>query len=149
MDKQVIKRLWDSGYSISTIVRMIPRKPKEAHKLIAEMRESGEIEGRSGKSAEKTSRRVLSLYQKGITSPYEIADNLNLSPKTVKRILCELKLNRKRPHKNYNQMKLCDKTHELLMEMRSGATIKELSVKNNVSTQYLYKIKAKYITKGE
>jgi hypothetical protein len=64
--KNEIKRLWDSGVAIETIIRSLPTTGVLARNTIEEMRLSGELKTRN--KHEITRRKVSILYEKGYNS---------------------------------------------------------------------------------
>ena len=141
-DISVIINLWESGTSITNIIRMLPYDKNEVRQTISELRQKGVLEGRTARSSIKTREKVLSVYNKGITNPYEIADMLGLSHHTVKDHLVKAKLSRTRPKRNY---KTCDKTQLIKQDLESGIKAREIAKKHGVSTQWVHQIRNKYI----
>lgn len=152
--KSKIKALWNAGYSINEICRAVPWKDGVTTRVIKEMRESGELERRGGKK-EFTRGKILGLYHSGVTNPYEIAESFGISVATVRGVLAEAKLNRSRPKHNYKPTKpqaeetLCKNTRSIIEALRSGLTPRQVARELDMSTQWVYVIKKKYIDKGE
>jgi transposase len=152
--RKKIAILWDGGYSINEICRALPCREGTTKRIIKGMKESGELEERAGKK-EFTTEKVLALYHSGVTNPYEIANSYGISVGTVKRVLVEAKLSRKRPEHNYKTTKpraegtLCENTRGIISDLRSGLTPRQVAKKRDMSTQWVYVVKTKYIDKGD
>ena len=144
-DKNLIVRLWDSGEPTTAIVRLLPYDTQTAKSMIMQLRQNGVLKGRSGKTATKTWEKVLRAYNDGITSPYEIAEMFALKVGTVNTILSNSKLHRKRPKQNYKPFPLCDKTQQIITEIKSGKPLHEIAKAHGTSRQYVHKIKNKYV----
>ena len=152
-DIQLIIDLWNNYVPISTIIKMLPYKVSDAKKMIAELRQNGTLKPRNENRKENTRQRVLDLFNGGILSEYEIADKLGLSRYTVRNILVDEKLNRERPKQNYNKRKLtqvntlCEKTQTIVNDLIANKDIRDIIIEHNVSRQYVYSIKKKYLAK--
>lgn len=107
-DKNLIIRLWESGEPKSSIVQHLPYKPYQAKLMIEELKKNGTLQGRSGKTAEKTWEKVLRAYNDGTTNPYDLAEMFRLKVGTVNWILGNSQLNRKKPKHNYNPFPLSE-----------------------------------------
>jgi DNA invertase Pin-like site-specific DNA recombinase len=130
----------------------MPCKDFVTRNAIKEMRQKGELADRPFKS-EITREKVIGLYKSGVTNPYEIAKSFGLSPMTVRNILSHAKLNRERPKHNYKKReprayeRLCDNTKGIIKLLNSGMTARQVARELDMSTQWVYVIKAKYIDK--
>jgi hypothetical protein len=144
-DKNLIIRLWESGKGAGEIARLLPYKEYIAKREIAELKRNGVLNGRSGKTQEKTQAKVLQAYNDGITSPYEIAEMLDMDYRYVNIILSNAKLGRERPKRNYKQRKVCENTQAIITALRSGKRVREICAEFGVSTQYVYQVKDKFI----
>lgn len=150
-DRNFIVQCWEAGGTIGGIVKLLPYKKTVARRMILELRNEGAIKGRSGKTREKTKEIVLWTYQEKTHNPYEIAELLGYAPTTVQDILNKAKLNRKRPPKNYKHggvrpiERASEKTQKIFLDIQSGMSMREISKKHDVSTQYVYDIKKRYI----
>ena len=151
--KRQIVLLWQSGASVSKICRALPCKEGTAKRLVKEMRESGELEERES-IGEITRKKVLALYESGVTSKYEIANSFGLAVSTVNKILVEAKLNRVRPKQNYRKTRiksfeeLGEKTQSVILDLKAGLKPREIARNRDFSTQWVYEIKKKYIDTG-
>lgn len=157
--KQIVE-MWESGNSISTIVRCFPYKPQTVKREITELRQNGVLKGRSGKTQEKTQERILQVYNSGITSPYEIAKKLEMhAPSVISTIGLLVRLGkiekRTRPKHNFKKRKptdfdkLCDKTREIFCELEKGLSGGAIARKYGVSRQWVSQIKKKQEKKKE
>ena len=150
-DKQTIITWWNNYVPIKSIIRMLPYRYTTAKKMIDDLRQNGTLKPRKENQKEFTRQKVLGVYNSGITSISEIANQLGLSKYTVRNFLVEAKLNRKRPQHNYNTRKkteidtLCIKTQNIIEELKSGKLVKEIAKTQNVSRQYVAMINDKYV----
>lgn len=142
---KLVERLWASGKGVGEIARLLPYKEYIAIREIRELKRNGVLKGRSGKSRANTQAKVLQAYNDGITSPYEIAEMFGLKVSTVNWILGNSKLDRKRPKHNYKQYPLCEKTQQIITEIKSGKPLHEIAKAHGTSRQYVHKIKNKYV----
>ena len=147
-DKAQIKRLWESGVAYATIVRTIPYKQVVAVEMMRQLRNDGTLPNRPTKG-DRTKAKVLELYNNGEKNPYKIASALGCSKHTVN---CYLRgLNRGKPAHNYKPTKptefntLSDKTRAIVHDLKDGWKPSVLSKKHNVSRQYVYVLKSKYV----
>ena len=143
-DKNLIISLWKNGTPTTTIIKLLPYKQVEIKREIAELRQNGVLNGRSGKTRGKTREKVLQAYKDGITNPYELAEMFRLKPSTISSILVGLGLNRTRPKHNYKKTKKCEKTETILQEIKEGNVLCEIARKHGVSRQYVHKVKKKW-----
>ena len=152
--KKKLISLWESGATIPEIVRIMPCRAVVTKTLLKEMKASGELKPRKTKG-DITREKVLYLYHSGVTNPYEIAEYYNLSIHTIKNVLSNAKLSRGRPPHNYKERKprdiskLSKNTQLIIADLKSGLSVREISRKYDISTQWIHIIKAKYISKGE
>jgi hypothetical protein len=142
---KLVERLWASGKGVGEIARLLPYKEYIAKKEIRELKQNGVLNGRSGKSQANTQARVLQAYNDGITSPYEIAEVLEMDIRYVNKILSNAKLGRVRPKRNYKQRKLCENTQSIITALKSGKRVREICAEFGVSTQYVYQVKNKFV----
>jgi hypothetical protein len=142
---KLVERLWGSGKGVGEIARLLPYKEYIAKREIAELKRNGVLKGRSGKSRANTQARVLQAYKDGITSPYEIAEMLEMDYRYVNMILSNAKLGRKRPTRNYKQRKVCENTQAIITALKSGKRVREICAEFGVSTQYVYQVKDKFV----
>lgn len=142
-DKNLIVRLWESGEPSSAIVRLLPYDTQTAKSMIAKLRQNGVLKGRSGKTQSKTWEKVLRAYNDGITNPYDIAEMFGLKVGTVNTLLSNSRLHRKRP--SYNYKPLCDKTNEIITQIKSGKSLSEIAKAYGTSRQYVHIVKNKYV----
>lgn len=142
---KLVERLWASGKGVGEIARLLPYKEYIAKREIAELKRNGVLKGRSGKSQANTQARVLQAYNDGITSPYEIAEMLDMDCRYVNIILSNAKLGRTRPKRNYKQRKVCENTQAIITALRSGKRAREICAEFGVSTQYVYQVKNKFV----
>jgi transposase len=151
--KREIVLLWDSGASVGKICRALPRREGTIKRLVKEMRESGELQDR-GSISEITRTKVIALYKSGQTNPYEIAKAFGLAVSTVNGILGNAKLNRGRPKHNYKARRLRELselgeiTQLVISDLKAGLKPREIARKRDLSTQWVYEIKKKYIDTG-
>ena len=149
-EKAQIKRLWDSGVAYATIIRLIPYKQVVATAMLKELRRDGTLPDRPTKGA-RTKAKVLELYNNGEKNPYKIASIIGCSKQTVN--CCLRGLNRGKPAHNYKPTKptefntLSDKTRAIVHDLKDGCKPNALVKKHNVSRQYIYVLKSKYIDK--
>lgn len=141
--KEHIKRLWDGGMSATGIITVMPLKKSVTKSLIKEMRQSGELQGHSGKTREKTRSKVKMLYEQGYNRN-EIANALNLSVETVRRAFEEMHIKTGRPPHNYKPTPIGDKTRAMLKEIANGDEKREIASRYGVSTQYVYRISKRF-----
>lgn len=140
----LIKRLWESGKGATTIAKLLPYKEHTTIKEINKLRQNGVLDGRSGKTKEKTKSKILQAYNSGITSPHDIAEMFDLKVSTVNTVLSNSRLNRKRPKHNYAKRELSERTKQILTDIKSGVVLSEVAIKHNVTKQWVSKIKKKY-----
>lgn len=150
MDKQNIDlliRLWNSNLSIASIIKMIPEKENIIKTHIADLRAKGILLDRK----KSTKESLVLEYQNGETNPYEIAEKYNLSICTVRQYLGCAGLKRKRPSKNYKKrekVKMCnlsEKTKTIINALNSKKSLVQIAKENNVSKQYVAKVRDKYV----
>ena len=135
--KKEIKRLWDSGVAIETIIRSIPTTGVLARKTIEEMRLNGELKPRN--KHEATRLKIGILHEKGY-NPYEIANELAVSKRCVDTCLYELG-KRGRPSHNHKKRKRNEKTNAIMEELKKyELTHREIAEKYGVSKQYVYRL---------
>lgn len=135
--KNEIKRLWESGVAIETIIRSLPTTGVLARNTIEEMRLSGELKPRN--KHETTREKVSILHEKGY-DPYEIASELALSKRCVDTCLSELG-KRGRPSHNHKKRKRNEKTNAIMEELKKyELTHREIAKKYGVSRQYVYRL---------
>ena len=144
----LIKRLWDNGQTIGSIARLFPYKEYIVKREIQALKKSGVLSGKSGKNKELTLQKLKETYESGITNPYEMAKTLDMSVGTIREYLGDLGIKLGRNKKNYNKTKLCEKTNIIIEELKNGKTARQISQQYQVSTQYVYEIKGKFL-KGE
>jgi hypothetical protein len=142
---KLVERLWASGKGVGEIARLLPYKEYIAKREIAELKKKGVLKGRSGKSQANTQAKVLQAYNDGITSPYEIAEMLDMNYRYVNIILSNAKLGRERPKRNYKQRKVCENTQAIITALRNGKRVREVCAEFGVSTQYVYQVKNKFV----
>jgi DNA-binding CsgD family transcriptional regulator len=142
---KLVERLWASGKGVGEIARLLPYKEYIAIRKIRELKRNGVLKGRSGKSQANTQAKVLQAYNDGITSPYEIAEMLDMDYRYVNTILSNAKLGRERPKRNYKQRKLCKNTQAIIDRLKSGKRVREICAEFGVSTQYVYQVKNKFV----
>jgi hypothetical protein len=135
--KNEIKRLWDSGVAIETIVRSLPTTIVLARDTIKEMRLSGELKPRS--KHEITRQKIEALFEKGYNKQ-QIASELAMSTRTVNDYLADMGI-KGRPPKNYKPRKRSEKTHIIINELQKPQiSYSEIARKYGVSRQYVYRI---------
>lgn len=140
--KNEIKRLWDSGVAIETIVRSLPTTILNARNTIEEMRLSGELKTRH--KHEATRLKVDILHEKGY-DPYEIANELALSKRCVDTCLYELG-KRGRPSHNYKKRKRNEKTNAIMEELKKGNNqFSEIAREYGVSRQYVFQLHKEFL----
>ena len=144
-ETKLVERLWASGKGIGEIARLLPYKEYIAKREIQELKRNGVLKGKSGKSQANTQARVLQAYNDGITSPYEIAEMLDMDYRYVNIILSSAKLGRERPKRNYKQRKVCENTQAIITALRNGERVREICAEFGVSTQYVYQVKDKFV----
>lgn len=144
-DKNFIVRLWDSGEPMTSIIRLIPYETKVAKSMIAELRQNGTLQGRSGKSWAKTKDKVLKSYNKGICNPYDLAEEHKLTVGTIRTILATSGLHRKKPKHNYKPYPLSEETLAIVTDIQSGKKFLEIAKAHGTSRQYIYKVNKKYV----
>lgn len=154
MSDQELRQLqfyWENYIPIKVIVRLFPYKQVHIKKIINELRQNGVLKPRKEHRREYVQQKILSLYNSGIRNPTLIAKELNLKYSTIKNHLTNLKLKRQRPEHNYNKRKkvdintLCDKTKEIVKQLKNGVEAKDIVKTQNVSRQYVAQIKNKYL----
>lgn len=144
-EKKIVIKLWNNGETISTIAKLLPYKEYIATKKIQELKKMNVLDGRSGKTKEKTTEKVLATYKNTTTNPYEIAEILDLSIRTVNGILCEAKLERVRPKHNYKKKEISYRTKLILNDLKSGVNPRKIAKKYDVSTQYVYQTRNRFL----
>lgn len=144
-DINLIIKLWENGESINSIIRLLPYKENVTRKEIAKLRQNGTLKGSSGKTKAKTWEKVLQAYNGGITSPYELSETFGLKVGTINTILSNSHLDRARPKHNYKPYPLSAKTQLILQDIKQEIDVKDIIIRHNVSRQYVYKIKNKYL----
>lgn len=138
-DKALIVRLWNGGLSGEAIAKMLPYKPYIIKAQIREMKKDGVLDGKYGRTKEKTRAKVLELFNEGC-SRKEIAQTLNLSEKTVCRAFVELGVKKKRPPHNYKKRTISERTQLIVYDISLGMCAKDIAIKHGVSRQYIHKL---------
>jgi hypothetical protein len=135
--KNEIKRLWDSGVAIETIIRSLPTTGVLARNTIEEMRLNGELKPRN--KHEATRLKIGILREKGY-NPYEIANELSISKRTVIECFGELGIKGRPPH-NHNQRKRNEKANAIIEELKKGNNqFSEIAREYGVSRQYVFQL---------
>lgn len=144
-EKELLIRLWDSGKTNKEIFQLFPYKQQYLRQQIKKLKEDGVLKGKNAKTQEKTREKILQAYHSGMTNPYEIAEYVGICMLYVNNVLCEEKLNRKRPPQNYKKKELSESTKKIIDEIKNGTPIANISKKYSVSTQYVYFCRKKYV----
>lgn len=143
--KQLIISLCEAGETQETIIKMLPFERNTSMYIIKDLKKNGIIKFGRKTSIERTKQIILSYYMNGVTNPYQIAEETGYSFNTINKLLCEMKLGRKRPTKNYKRKKLCRKTEEIVECLKMGQKSKEIQEKYKVSKQYVSQLKKQYL----
>lgn len=144
-EKDLIIRLWESGKTIKEIILFFPYPKDYLRNEVRELKKQGVLVGRSGKTKQKTTQKMLDLYNDGIRNPYEIASRLNVCPKYVNNRLSSCHLSRGKPKQNYKPKSVNEKTAAIINDIKNGKKIKEIASSYDISRQYVYAIKNKYV----
>jgi DNA-binding NarL/FixJ family response regulator len=138
----------ENGCKIKQILRALPYSEKKGLTIIQRLKKEGAVPKRKTTSKEL----VLCAYNSGIKNPYEIAEKYGYSVNTVQTILSQAKLKRQRPKKNFKYRgtseisKLSEKTQNILEAVQDGISPKKVATMYGVTRQYVYVLKAKYLT---
>lgn len=137
--KREIKRLYNDGMPIEGIVRACPCRMVSARKLIKEMRENGELSRK--RNINKISfEKIQTLLEQGFNKQ-QIANELNLSMRTVNHYLHSNGVCGRLSNKNYNKSKRIKKTYEIMEEIKKGEkTYAEIGRQFGFSRQYVHKL---------
>lgn len=139
-DIRLIKNLWESGYTVEQIVRMLPYTGAEARAMIKELRRNGTIKmyGKTDAAIEK----LVNAYRNGMTDPRDLAETFGYTLKTVLQYLKLGKCKHGHPKTQYNPKPLGEKALEIMRVIKQGKlSMAEIARKYGVSRQYVYQLK--------
>lgn len=139
LDINLIKRYWNTHYTIDEIVQMLPYPKTVARTMIKALRRDGTLPRRSLK--EKRIEQLIAAYNSGVTNMYDLAEMFDISPKTAGVYLYEggIKRDRHIEHRGYPHK---DKYYEIVSALReSDESISALARRFGVSRQYVHQIK--------
>ena len=134
--KREVKRLWNDGVAIDTIVRSLPTRIVFAQNLIKEMRLSGELQPRV--KSEIRLKKIEMLLNEGY-SPKDIGVMLSMATRTVH--CYTIKLGHCRPQRNYKRKRRKPLTHDIISEIKKGdKTQSEIAREYGFSRQYIHQL---------
>jgi DNA-binding CsgD family transcriptional regulator len=134
--KNEIKRLWESGVAIETIVRSLPTTGVLARNTIKEMRLSGELPSRV--KSEIRLKKIEMLLNEGY-SPEDIGVMLSIATRTVHSY--SIKLGHNRPQRNYKRKRGKPLTHDIISEIKKGdKTQSKIAREYGFSRQYIHQL---------
>ena len=137
-EKEYIIALWNARTPIKELFRRLPYKHSISVKIIEKMLSMGLISERLSKG-ESTRRKVVALYESGITDAYTIAKELNVSTGTARNYLKSSGLPhlKRRPKHNYKRRPQTKQTKQILKYRQQNMSYGQIAKKMGVSRQYV------------
>lgn len=136
-EKAKIISLWQSGMTLGQIRQLTPIEPRKFDLAVREMKRNGEFPN-DRKNAEQ---KVVEAFQRGERNPYKIAEDLGITPNSVRAFLGWHKCRKGKKTRNWVH---CERTNEIVKDLQEGALSQaEIARKYGVSRQYITKMKRK------
>ena len=145
-DKNLIIALWENGTSVNSIVRMLDCKQYYAKQYIKELRDNGTLTKENRRK--NATEIVVNVFNKGETNPYKIAEITGYKVGTVRTLLNSAHISIPKGKRNRPPTKiyaLLAFTQLIIEEIKSGEKFSQIAKNHNVSRQYVYKVKDKYV----
>lgn len=145
-EKNLIIALWENGTPVNSIVRMLDCKQCYAKQYIKELRDNGTLTKENRRK--NATEIVVNVFNKGETNPYKIAEITGYKVTTVRTLLNGAHISIPRGKRNRPPTKissLCELTQLIIEDIKSGEKFSQIAKNHNVSRQYVYKVKDKYV----
>lgn len=145
-EKNLIIALWENGTPVNSIVRMLDCKEYHARQYIKELRNNGTLTKENRRK--NATEIVVNVFNKGETNPYKIAEITGYKVSTVRTLLNGAHITIPKGKRNRPPTKissLCELTQLIIEDIKSGEKFSQIAKNHNVSRQYVYKIKDKYV----
>lgn len=146
-DESLLIRLCESGENLTAITRLLPYKRQTIRQTILKLRQKGVLNGQKANKRENTQARVLNAYNGGLRTISGIVNFTSLSRQTVRRCLLNhnIRLQRPRVYRKKDISERSEKTQSIVNDLKNGMRVCEIVQKENVSRQYIYKVKNKFL----
>lgn len=137
IDKARIISLWEGGMTLGQIRQMTPVPARVFDAVVREMKKNGEFP-MERKNAEA---KVIDAYHRGERNPYEIAEELGITPNSVRTFFGWNKLRKGKKTRHWVH---CERTNDIIKDLQEGELSQvEIARKHQVTKQYITKIKRK------
>lgn len=141
-DKLTIINLWNNRVPVSHIVHLLPYKQHKIYSVIKSLKENGTL-NEDNRIPPKCDR-IVSMYNSGIKDIDKLAEMFQCTRQFIFMSLHKQGIHIAKP-KQYKKHSYCDKTIEIVAELKEGKTQTEVAKNHNVSRQYVFKIYNKYV----
>lgn len=136
--EEQIKVLWESGMPMARIQRLVAMPICEFRKLVAKMRENGDL----SKERETTATKVCAAFDRGERNVRAIAERLGLAEITVRKYL---RANGRFLGKKTRIWKHSARTLAIVDDFKDGElTLYRIAKNHGVSLQYVSKLYRKW-----
>lgn len=141
-DKLTLINLWNNRVPTTKIIQLLPYTPNKIRKTIQSLIDNGTLieDNRIPPKCD----RIVSMYISGIKDIDELANMFECTPQYVTMCLRWKDIHAEKP-KKYKKWKYCQKTQDIIAELKEGKTQTEVAKNHDVTRQYVYKIYNKYV----
>lgn len=141
-ERSAIKRMWDAGVSQEKIIQTMPMSRTAAIKVLKTLRYEGFLPPRKRKRGQVL---VAEAYRSGITNPYELSEKYGYTIKTVAAYLRSEGIQRKRGKRSWKEIDPSERTKKIRECLENGASMSEVARMFNVSRQWVFIVKERYL----